>query len=109
MKIEIDKQIVRFVPENKQEEEALNQLWQYIVSCEGESFKLVPLGIYAPGSSEAAQFQVEGLKLTSGAAPAGVEAREKIRYVCMECNRMEEYAPGEEPPVCCGQPMHRID
>ncbi len=105
MKIEIDKQIVRFIPENQEEEESLNKLWQYIVSCEGESFKLVPLGIYAPGSSEAAQFQVEGIKIEA-AAP---QTQEKIRYVCMECNRMEEYSPGEEPPVCCGQPMHRID
>ena len=107
MKIEIDKQIVRFVPETEQEAQELNQLWQYIVSCEGESHKLVPLGIYAPGSSEAAQFQVEGLKVTSPGPPSS--PGEKIRYVCMECNRMEEYASGEEPPICCGQPMHRLD
>ncbi len=106
MKIEIEKQIVRFIPETQEESEALNRLWQYIVSCEGESFKLVPIGLYAPGATEAAQFQVEGLKVK----PEPVTSPgEKIRYVCMECNRMEEYAPGEEPPVCCGQPMHRLD
>ncbi|NPA49893.1 MAG: hypothetical protein GXO20_07915 [Thermodesulfobacteria bacterium] len=104
MRIEIDKQIVRFIPESKQEEEELNKLWQYVVSCEGESFRLVPIGVYVPGSTKEAMFQVEGVKVeTQPSAP-----KKKIRYVCMECNRMEEYPPGEAP-VCCGQPMHPMD
>ncbi len=106
MKIEIEKQIVRFIPENSAETQSLNRLWQYLVSCEGESFKLVPLGLYVPEATEAAQFQVEGLKMESE-APA--YQGEKIRYVCLECNRLEEYAPQEEPPICCGRPMHRLD
>ncbi len=106
MRIEIDKQIVKFIPENEREEEELNKLWQYVVSCEGESFRLVPIGMYVPGSSKEAMFQVEGIKLDSKAAAA--PPKKKIRYVCMECNRMEEYPPGEAP-VCCGQPMHPMD
>ena len=104
MRIEIDRQIVKFIPENKKEEEELNKLWQYVVSCEGESFKLVPIGVYAPGSTREAMFQVEGIKISTS-KPASAK---KIRYVCMECNRMEEYPPGETP-ICCGQPMHPMD
>ncbi|WP_022854035.1 hypothetical protein [Thermodesulfatator atlanticus] len=105
MRIEIDKQIVKFIPENEQEEQELNKLWQYIVSCEGESLKLTPIGVYMPGSSKEAMFQVEGIKIPKGQAST---PQEKIRYVCMECNRMEEFPRGEAP-VCCGKPMHPMD
>ncbi|HHI97291.1 MAG TPA: hypothetical protein ENJ96_05500 [Thermodesulfatator atlanticus] len=104
MRIEIDKQIIKFVPENQKEEEELNKLWQYVVSCEGESFKLVPIGVYVPGSTPEAMFQVEGIKISTPQPTA----TKKIRYVCMECNRMEEY-PAGEAPICCGQPMHPMD
>ncbi len=104
MRIQIDKQIVKFVPENTQEEAELNKLWQYVVSCAEESFRLVPIGIYVPGSSKEAMFRVEGLKMKD----QDMSSAPKIRYVCMECNRMEEYPPGQAP-ICCGQPMHPMD
>ena len=75
------------------------------MACEGDSFKLVPIGMYVPGSSKEAMFQVEGIKIS----PSQTQTKkEKIRYVCMECNRMEEYPPGETP-ICCGKPMHPMD
>ncbi|OAG26844.1 hypothetical protein [Thermodesulfatator autotrophicus] len=105
MKIEIDKQIVKFTPENEKEVQELNKLWQYVVACEGESFKLVPIGMFVPGTSKEAMFQTEGLKVETAQVTT---PKKKIRYVCMECNRMEEFPEGEAP-VCCGQPMHPMD
>ncbi len=105
MQIEIEKQVVKFIPENEQEAQELNKLWQYIVACEGESFKLVPIGMFVPATSKEAMFQVEGVKVETVQATVH---KKKVRYVCMECNRMEEFPEGEAP-VCCGQPMHAMD
>ncbi|MBA2848737.1 hypothetical protein G4V39_02060 [Thermosulfuriphilus ammonigenes] len=103
MKFEFDKQIVRFIPETKEEEAALDRLWKYLVECEGESRKLVPLGIYMPGTSTEAQFQVEGYVMTQS------PSQETVRYYCPVCNRYEEIPAGSEPPVCCNQPMVAMD
>ncbi|MCS7199885.1 MAG: hypothetical protein N2327_03970 [Caldimicrobium sp.] len=105
MKIEIEGAIIRLIPESDREVKELNALWELIARCEEENRKLLPLGMYVPGSSEYAQFYVEGLKAE---VKPKVELR-KIRYVCMICNRMEEYTEDRPTPICCGQPMYSMD
>lgn len=48
---------------------------------------------------------VEGIQASADAR----ESVRKIRYVCMICNRMEEYPEDRPTPVCCGQPMISMD
>jgi adenine-specific DNA methylase len=105
MKIEVEGAIIRLIPENKQEVEGLNKMWELVARCEEENKKLLPLGMYIPGSSSYAQFYVEGIQASADAR----ESVRKIRYVCMICNRMEEYPEDRPTPVCCGQPMISMD
>lgn len=105
MKIEIEGAIIKFIPETQREAEELDALWKLVARCDEENRKILPLGVYVPGSSPYAQFYVEGLK--TKAEPERVVR--KVRYVCMICNRMEEYPESAPNPVCCGQPMYCMD
>ncbi len=101
MRILIEGQVVQLIPENTQERQELNHLWQTLTVCEGENRRLQPMGIYTPGGTEAARFYIEG------AAPA-VSSEKPLRYVCTICNRFEEH-PAGQAPICCGQPMVPMD
>lgn len=81
MKIEIEGAIIKLIPENEREVSELNNLWELVARCEEENRKLLPLGVYVPGSTPYAQFYVEGLKVSTSTHR---EIR-KIRYVCMVC------------------------
>jgi len=105
MKIEIEGAVIRLIPESEREVKELNELWELVARCEEENRKLLPLGVYVPGSSPYAQFYVEGL--SRKVEPSKVIR--KVRYVCMICNRMEEYPEDRPTPVCCSQPMHNLD
>ncbi len=101
MRINVEGQVVYFIPENEREIQELNELWQKIIVCEGENKRLLPMGVFSPGSTEAAQFYIEGAK------PAQ-SPKKVIRYMCTICNRFEEH-PAGEAPVCCGQAMIPMD
>ncbi|MCS7150585.1 MAG: hypothetical protein N2Z40_06765 [Caldimicrobium sp.] len=105
MRIEIEGAVVRLIPETERERMELNGLWELVAKCEEENRKLLPLGMYVPGSSAYAQFYVEGLK----AQADPTKGLRKLRYVCMICNRMEEYPEDKPTPICCGQPMYNMD
>lgn len=105
MRIEIEGAVVRLIPENEREAQELNKLWELVARCEEENRKLLPLGIYVPRTSPYAQFYVEGLSLKAD-VKKGIK---KVRYVCMICNRMEEYPEDSPTPICCGQPMYNMD
>ena len=105
MKIKIDGAIIHFIPETQEEIKDLDHLWKVIGMCETENRKLLPLGHFVPGVSESAQFYVEGLKAKSNP----YTSTNKIRYVCMVCNRMEEYPETSPNAICYGKPMYRMD
>jgi len=105
MKIRIDGAIIHLILETQEEVNSLDRLWKVIGMCESENRKLLPLGHFIPGVSESAQFYVEGLERKSDLS----DSIKKIRYVCMICNRMEEYLEASPNPVCCGRPMYRMD
>ncbi len=103
MKIDIEGSIIKLIPENKEEIGELNKLWQLLARCEESNRKLLPLGHFIPETTPYIQFYVEGLNLK--ASPQ----LKKVRYVCMTCNRMEEYSEDRPTPICCGQPMFKMD
>ncbi|MCS7279934.1 MAG: hypothetical protein NZ530_07780 [Thermodesulfobacteriaceae bacterium] len=102
MKIEIEGQIVKLIPENLQEAQELNKLWQLLVTCVQEDKRIRPLGIYVPGSTEEAKFLIEEVKVSS---VSGIPKR----YGCIKCGTIVEVAPNDPTPICCGEVMKLAD
>ena len=48
MKINVEKALVEFTPENDEETAALQKVWDLIVDCVKSNKKLVPVGEYVP-------------------------------------------------------------
>ncbi|MBU1172760.1 MAG: hypothetical protein KKD44_24645 [Proteobacteria bacterium] len=59
MKINLDKNLVEFTPENDQEKASLEKLWNTVVDCSKFNKKLVPVGEYVPVKSSFARFVIE--------------------------------------------------
>jgi len=60
MKIRIEKELVEFSPDNKDETAMLEALWRLIVDCVRFNKKLVPVGEYVPLKNNVARFVIEG-------------------------------------------------
>lgn len=59
MKIQINKNLVDFIPENATEKAAVTDLWNFLVDCVKFNKKLVPVGEYSPIKNDVARFVVE--------------------------------------------------
>ena len=59
MKIMVEKALVEFTPENEEETEALQKVWNLIVDCVKSNKKLVPVGEYVPVKNNRARFAIE--------------------------------------------------
>lgn len=102
MKIEIEGQVVKLIPENPQESQELNKLWQILVTCVQEDKRIRPLGIYVPGSTPEAKFLMEDVKSPS---VSGIPRR----FACIKCNTIVEVSSEEPIPICCGEVMKLAD
>jgi hypothetical protein len=59
MRMELEGELIKMMPENDREREELNQLWTIVIGCISEGKKLVPVGEYLPGIKEVATFHIE--------------------------------------------------
>ncbi len=59
MKINIEKKLVEFTPENEDETNSLEALWRAVVDCVKFNKKLVPVGEYVPPHNDLARFAIE--------------------------------------------------
>jgi hypothetical protein len=59
MKIKVEKNLVEMVPDNEQETEQIQVLWNTIVDCVKFNKKLVPVGEFVPQKSSVARFAIE--------------------------------------------------
>ena len=59
MKINIEKSLVEFCPENAEETAKLEVLWRLLVDCVRSNKKLVPVGEYVSVKNKAATFAIE--------------------------------------------------
>ncbi len=59
MKIRIEKELVEFSPDNKEETAMLEALWRLMVDCVRFNKKLVPVGEYIPLKNNVARFVIE--------------------------------------------------
>ncbi|MDR3364869.1 MAG: hypothetical protein LBS91_08005 [Clostridiales Family XIII bacterium] len=121
MKINIDKAVVNFIPENENEQDRLEALWRELIDCNGYALKLAPIGEYVPAEGKtAAAFYIEGLneklaKNTGAEAAARaakytpVYAEEDNTAYCSTCNKTVALKAGDEIPLCCGRLMELID
>jgi len=110
MRISWDKNIVEFEPQDSGETAAMETVWRRLVSCTGESGKLAPIGEFTPGKKGVATFVIEGQGEAAKDVPP---VQEKVEvegvYICSICNRYIDLTSGDSVPVCCGQPMERMD
>ena len=107
MRINFQKNLVEFSPENPNETAHLETLWRMMVDCARFNKKLVPVGEYVPKKNDMARFQIEGIE-GSDDYPA-VYVEEDCRCVCYTCNKYIELKAGDRIPPCCGKLMEALD
>ena len=109
MKININKNLVEFTPENAPETAKLEEVWRLIIDCAGISKKLVPVGEFTPGKDKnVASFLIEGLTTN---VPAYTEIRvpKDCTVYCDTCNNLIDLSKGDPIPLCCGKIMEIVD
>jgi hypothetical protein len=108
VKINIDRNVVEFLPESVGETASLEALWRVIVECLRENKKLVPIGEYVPIKENLARFVIEGVP--GGKTEPSEEVAEKDCTVyCALCNKYKHVAGGEAISYCCGRVMEVVD
>jgi len=109
MKINIEKNLVEFTPENDDETSKLETLWRLMVDCVRFNKKLVPVGEYIPQKNNFARFVVEGKKQEGTETYPEVYAKKDCRAYCQTCNKYVVLKVGDRIPPCCGKLMEIID
>jgi len=109
MKINIEKNLVEFTPENEDETSKLETLWRLMVDCVRFNKKLVPVGEYIPQKNNFARFVVEGETQESTEVYPEVYAKKECRAYCQTCNKYVVLKKGDRIPPCCGKLMEIID
>jgi Zn finger protein HypA/HybF involved in hydrogenase expression len=112
MKINVEKNLVEFEPENSDETVKLEALWRLLVDCVRFNKKLVPMGEFIPKKKNLARFAIEGgEKGSSGTKDAFPEAYadRDCRAYCQTCNKYVELKKGDRIPPCCGKLMEVLD
>ena len=109
MKINIDRNVVEFLPDNEQETASMEILWRIIVDCMKENKKMVPIGEYIPSKENLARFVIEGVAGGKTEWSAEHKAGEDCTYICTVCNKYMNVSKGQEVPLCCGREMEAMD
>lgn len=109
MKIDIQKNLVEFTPENDDETAKLVGLWRLMVDCARFNKKMTPVGAYIPQDNNVARFAIEGEKSGQGDAYPEVYVDKDCRCYCQTCNKYVELKKGDRVPPCCGKLMEILD
>lgn len=109
MKINIDKNLVEFTPENADETAKLEAIWKLLVDCVRFDKKLVPVGEYIPQKNKFARFAIEGLKVAGAEAYPEVHVNKDCMVYCQTCNKLAKLKKGDRIPPCCGKLMEVMD
>lgn len=108
MKINIEKNLVEFTPENTKETKELEALWRLIVDCVRFNKKLVPIGEYVPQKDNFARFTIEGMA-DEDKDYVVAYADNDCKCYCQVCNKYVELKQGDQIPPCCGRLMEAVD
>ena len=109
MRIEIEKNLVEFTPENSEETAKLEALWRLMVDCVRFNRKLVPIGAYLPKDNNMARFAIEGEQAEGVDKYPEVYVDKDCRCFCFTCNKYVELKAGDQIPPCCGKLMEVLD
>jgi hypothetical protein len=109
MKIDIDKNLVEFTPENSNEQANLQALWRLVVDCARFNKKLVPVGEFIPQKNAFARFAIEGLDSKADSSYPEVRVDQDCRCYCQTCNKYVMLKKGDRIPPCCGKLMELMD
>ena len=109
MKINIDKNLVEFTPENSEETAKLEALWRLMVDCVRFNRKMTPVGQYIPQDNNMARFHIEGEKDKGAEEYPEVYVETECRCYCQTCNKYVELEKGDRIPPCCGKLMEILD
>ncbi len=107
MKIQIDKNIVEFLPENEQETASMETLWRVVVDCAADNKRMTAIGEYIPSKQNLARFHIEGVSATT--AYTDDHAVEECTVICTTCNKYMKLKGGDAVPMCCGREMEVVD
>ncbi len=107
MKIQIDKNVIEFRPENEQETSSLETLWRVVVDCAGDNKRMTAIGEYIPSKENLARFVIEGVP--GSTTYTEDKAVEECTVFCQTCNKYMNLKGGDSIPVCCGKPMEPVD
>lgn len=109
MKINMDKAVVEFIPENPIETAEFEALWIKMGNCVGDNKKLSPIGVYIPTENNVARFHIGGLTEAEAKAAPELRAPFDCQVYCLTCNKIQTVKEGELIPFCCGKPMEIMD
>lgn len=109
MRINIEKSLVEFTPENADEKAKLVALWRLVVDCARFNKKLVPVGEYLPEINEFARFAIEGYEAPGEDEYPEVYADMECKGYCQTCNKYVVLKKGDRIPPCCGKLMEVFD
>lgn len=109
MKINVDRNVVEFLPDNEQETASMEVLWRVIVDCARENKKMVAIGEYIPMKENLARFVIEDMPGGTTQWSAEHIANDDCTYICTICNKYMNVAKGKEVPLCCGREMEAMD
>ncbi len=107
MKIQIDKNVVEFLPETEQETASMETLWRVVVDCARENKRMTAIGEYIPLKQNLARFVIEGV--SGETTYTEDKAVEECTVICTTCNKYMRLKGGDAVPVCCGRPMEAAD
>ena len=109
MKINLEKNLVEFTPENDDETSKLEGLWRMMVDCVRFNKKLVPIGEFVPLKNNMARFAIEGLDGKTDDAYPATYVDKDCRCYCQTCNKFVELKKGDRVPPCCSKLMKILD
>lgn len=109
MKIDIQKNLVEFTPENAEETAKLEGLWKLMVDCVRFNRKMVPVGEYVPQKNNMARFVIETAKGEEIDEYPEVFVDRECRCFCQTCNKYVVLKAGDQIPPCCGKLMEILD
>lgn len=109
MRINIEKNLVEFTPDNDDEKAKLQTLWRVMVDCARFNKKMVPVGEYIPQENAFARFAIEGIETQGTVDYPEINVDNDCRCYCQTCNKYVMLKKGDRIPPCCGKLMDVMD
>ena len=105
MQLQINRDVVEWVPENDAERAALEAFWLLLIPSGDRTKSLVPQGAFPGQLGAAARFRIEGLSLAEKNGLSVSRAPRELDYYCPVCGKVRRLRAGEIVPRCCGREM----